>query len=183
MSLAIVTRYARALADVLSGGKADTTPQAALDQLRDLQGTLEAAPDLRALFSAPTVDAESKKRLAATIGDRIGFSKSVRNLVFVLLDNGRITLLPELISAFEQWFDDQQGISRISVTSAAALLDDQRAAVIDKFKRLTGHEIHASFHLDETLLGGVVVRVGSKLYDGSLSSQLQVLDRAMSGRL
>lgn len=182
MSLAIATRYATALADALSGGKADTTPQAALDQLRDLQGTLEAAPELRALFLAPSVDAESKKRLAETIGARIGFSKPVRNLVFVLLDNRRITLLPELIAAFERWFDDKQGISRISVTSAAPLLDDQRAALIDRFKRLTGREIHASFQLDETLLGGVVVRVGSKLYDGSLSSQLQVLDRAMSGR-
>lgn len=183
MSLAIATRYATALAEVLSGEKADTTPQEALDQLRDFQGTMESAPELRTLFSAPSVDGESKKRLAAMIGERIGFSKSVRNLVFVLLDNGRITLLPELISAFEQWFDDKQGIGRISVTSAAPLLDDQRAAVIDKFKRLTGREIHASFHLDETLLGGVVVRVGSKLYDGSLSSQLQMLDRAMSGRL
>ena len=183
MSLAIATRYATALADVLSGERADTTPQAALDQLRDFQGSMEAAPQLRTLFSAPSVDGESKKRLAATIGDRIGFSKSVRNLVFVLLDNRRITLLPELIAAFERWFDDKQGISRINVTSAAPLLDDQRAALIDKFRRLTGREIHASFHLDETLLGGVVVRVGSKLYDGSLSSQLQVLDRAMSGRL
>jgi F-type H+-transporting ATPase subunit delta len=183
MSLAIATRYATALAEVLSSDKADTTPQAALDQLRDLQGTLEAAPELRTLFLAPSVDAGRKKRLAASIGERIGFSKSVRNLVFVLLDNRRITLLPELIAAFEQWFDEKQGLSRISVTSAAPLLDDQRAALIDKFKRLTGREIHASFQLDEALLGGVVVRVGSKLYDGSLSSQLQVLDRAMSGRL
>jgi F-type H+-transporting ATPase subunit delta len=183
MSLAIATRYATALAEVLSSDKADTTPQAALDQLRDLQGTLEAAPELRTLFLAPSVDAGSKKRLAATIGERIGFSKSVRNLVFVLLDNRRITLLPELIAAFEQWFDEKQGLSRISVTSAAPLLDDQRASLIDRFKRLTGREIHASFQLDETLLGGVVVRVGSKLYDGSLSSQLQMLDRAMSGRL
>src|SRR5690606_12768128 len=135
MSLAIATRYATALADVLSSGKADTTPQAALDQLRDLQGTLEAAPELRTLFLAPSVDAESKKKLAASIGERIGFSKSIRNLVFVLIDNRRITLLPELISAFEKWLDDKEGISRISVTSAAPLLDDQRAALIDKFKR------------------------------------------------
>ncbi len=183
MSLAIATRYATALAEVLSSDKADTTPQAALDQLRDFQRAIEEAPELRTLFLAPSIDVESKKRLAATIGERIGFSKSVRNLAFVLLDNRRIPLLPELIAAFERWFDDQQGISRISVTSAAPLLDDQRAAVIDKFKRLTGREIHASFHLDEALLGGVVVRAGSKLYDGSLASQLQVLDRAMSGRL
>jgi F-type H+-transporting ATPase subunit delta len=182
MSLAIATRYATALADVPSSGKADTTPDAALDQLRDLQGTLEASPELRTLFSSPSVDVESKKRVAGKIGDRIGFSTSVRNLVYVLLDNGRIALLSELINAFERWSDDKQGISRISVTSAAPLLDDQRTAVIEKFKRLTGREIHASFHLDETLLGGVVVRVGSKLYDGSVSSQLQMLDRAMSGR-
>ena len=183
MSLAIATRYATALADVLSGEKADTTPEAALSQLRDFQGTIDAAPELRTLFLAPSVDVESKKRLAGTIGDRIGFSTSVRNLIFVMLDNRRITLLPELITAFEKWLDEKQGISRISVTSAAPLLDDQRASVIEKFQRLTGREIHATFHLDETLLGGVVVRVGSKLYDGSLSSQLQVLDRAMSGRL
>ena len=183
MSLAIASRYAAALADVLSGDKADTTPEAALNQLRDFQGTVEAASELRTLFSAPSVDVESKKRLAETIGERIGFSKSIRNLIFVMLDNRRITLLPELITALEKWFDEKQGISRISVTSSAALLAEQRASVIEKFQRLTGCEIHASFHLDETLLGGVVVRVGSKLYDGSVSAQLQVLDRAMSGRL
>ena len=85
MSLAIATRYATALADVLSGDKADTTPQAALDQLRDLQATLGSSPELRNLFSSPSVDVDSKKRVAATIGDRLGFSTSVRNLTFVLL--------------------------------------------------------------------------------------------------
>jgi F-type H+-transporting ATPase subunit delta len=183
MSLAIANRYASALAEVLSGDNADTTPEAALSQLRDFSASLEAAPELRTLFGAPAVDVESKKRLAAAIGERIGFSQSVRNLVFVLLDNRRIGLLPELIGAFERWLDESQGISRISVTSAAPLLDDQREAIIEKFRRMTGRQIHASFDLDETLLGGAVVRVGSKLYDGSLSSQLKMLDRAMSGRL
>lgn len=182
MANAIANRYALALADVLSGTKADTTPDAALSQLRDFQQTLAGAPELRTVFSAPSVVHKDKQRLIEAIGERIGFSKSVRNLVFVLLDNGRIDLLPELITAFEEWFDDKQGISRIVVTSAALLVDDQRQAIIQKFQRLTGHEIQASFDVDESLLGGAVVRVGSKVYDGSLSSQLQVLDRAMSGR-
>lgn len=182
MANAIANRYALALADVLSGTKADTTPDAALSQLRDFQLTLAGAPELRTVFSAPAVVHKDKQQLIEAIGERIGFSQSIRNLVFVLLDNGRISLLPELITAFEQWFDDKQGISRIVVTSAALLSDDQQQAIIQKFQRLTGREIQASFVIDESLLGGAVVRIGSKVYDGSLSSQLQVLDRAMAGR-
>lgn len=182
MSLAIANRYASALADVLSGDKADTTPDAALAQLRDFQQTLAGSSELRSVFSAPSVAHEKKKQLAASIGERIGFAGSVRNLVFVLLDNGRINLLPELTTAFEQWFDDKQGVSRIFVKSAAPLASDQQQAMIQKFQQLTGREIRATFSIDETLLGGAVVRVGSKVYDGSLSAQLQVLDRAMSGR-
>ena len=163
MSLAIANRYASALADVLSGGKADATPDEALSQLRDFQQVLESAPELRTVFAAPSVSHGDKQKLAAAIGARIGVSTSIRNLLFVLLDNRRMGLLPELIKAVQEWFDDQQGIRRIAVTSSAPLLDDQRRAVVEKFKRLTGREIEATFDVDDSLLGGAVVRVGSKL--------------------
>lgn len=182
MSLAIANRYASALADVLSGAKGDASPEAALGQLQAFQQALQSAPELRTVFHAPAVSHGDKHNLAAKLGERIGLSQSVRNLIFVLLDNRRIHLLPDIVASFERWLDERNGVSRISVTSAAPLLDDQQAAVIQKFQRLTGREIQASFSVDESLLGGVVVRVGSKLYDGSLSSQLHSLDRAMSGR-
>ncbi len=182
MSLAIANRYASALADVLTGPNADTTPEAALEQLRDFQSALEAAPELRTLFAAPSVAHGNKQGLAGAIGERIGVSKSIRNLIFVLLDNRRTDLLPDLIAAFEKWLDDKNGIARIDVTSAAPLGPDQQDAVVAKFRRITGREIQASFNVDDSMLGGAVVRVGSKLYDGSLSAQLQTLDRAMSGR-
>ena len=90
-------------------------------------------------------------------------------------------MLGELRDAFGAWLDRRNGVERIRVMSAAALDDAQRATLIERFEALTGKRVEATFAVDGNLLGGTVVRLGSKLYDGSLATQLRSLDRAMAG--
>lgn len=181
MASAIANRYAAALSDVLAKPGAAQTPESALEQLRAFEGVLGESAELRNLFASPAVAAAQKRRLAETLGRRLGVATPVRNLLFILIDHRRMGVFSEVVDAYEQALDERHGVARIRVASALPMPDDQRTQVIEKFRRITGRAVKAEFHADESLLGGSVVRVGGKVYDGSLRAQLAVLDRAMAG--
>jgi F-type H+-transporting ATPase subunit delta len=181
MASAIAHRYAAALSDVLAKPSAAQTPASALEQLRAFESVLAESVELRNLFASPAVAAAQKRRLAEALGQRLGVAAPVRNLLFILIDHRRMGEFTDIVEAYEAALDAQRGVSRIRVASALPMPDDQRNQVIEKFRRITGREVEAEFHADESLLGGSIVRVGGKVYDGSLRSQLAALDRAMAG--
>lgn len=183
MALAIAQRYSTALAEALTGSAALGDPQQALDQLRSLQATLDESADLRAVFASPAIAISNKHDLAAKIGERLGFSTAILNFVYVLLDHNRLPVLSDVVETFAAWLDDRNGLARIEVTSAAALDDAKRSEIVDRFSTLLGKRIEAQYSTDDQLLGGVVVRVGGTLYDGSMASQLRGLSRSMAGRV
>ena len=181
MSLAIANRYANALAAVLLKPDSHGAAQAALGELRGFVETYRDSGELRNVLSAPSVPAPQKRALISSLGERLGLSKSVRNLLFVLSDNHRLGIVGELVDAFEARLDEARGVARIEVVSAAPLDDAGREAIIRKFSGITGKPVEAVFSTESELLGGVVVRVGGTVYDGSLRSQLSTLSRAMAG--
>ena len=181
MASAIATRYAAALADVLAKPGAAQTPESALEQLRSFQGLLDESAELRNLFASPAVASAQKRKLAETLAQRLGVAAPVRNLLFILIDHSRMGAFAEIVEAYTAALDERRGVARIRVASALPMPDDQRNQITEKFRRITGRAVEAEFHADESLLGGSVVRVGGKVYDGSLRAQLAVLDRAMAG--
>ena len=181
MASAIANRYAAALADVLARPNAAQTPESALDQLRAFDGLLAESEELRNLFASPAVATAQKRKLAQTLGQRLGIADPVRNLLFILIDHRRMGVFSDIVEAYTAALDTSRGVARIRVASALPMPEDQRNQVIEKFRQITGRAVEADFHADESLLGGSVVRVGGKVYDGSLRSQLAVLDRAMAG--
>lgn len=183
MALAIAQRYSTALAEAITGPSASGDPKQALDQLRSLQATLDESSDLRSVFASPAIAISSKHGLATKIGERLGFTPAILNFVYVLLDHNRIPILGEIIETFSAWLDDREGLARIEVTSAAELDDSKRSEIINRFSTLLGKRIEAQYSTDDQLLGGVVVRVGGTLYDGSMVSQLRDLSRSMAGRV
>ena len=183
MASAIANRYAAALADVLAKPGAAQSAQSALDQLRAFDGLLRESAELRNVFASPAVAAAQKRNLAGALGQRLGVGAAVRNLLFILVDNRRMGIVSGIVEAFTAALDESRGVARIHVSSALPMPEDQRNQVIEKFRRVTGRAVEADFQADETLLGGSVVRVGGKVYDGSLRSQLAALDRAMAGEL
>ena len=181
MPLAVANRYAAALAEVVSEPAAEISPDEAMTQLEALATTLETSAELRGVLITPAVSLGAKHKLAKALAEKLGLAKPIRNLALVLIDNGRIGMLGELRDAFGAWLDRRNGVERIRVMSAAALDDAQRATLIERFEALTAKRVEATFAVDRNLLGGTVVRLGSKLYDGSLATQLRSLDRAMAG--
>ncbi len=183
MALAIAQRYSSALAEALTGPTASGDLKQALDQLRAFQATLNESADLRAVFASPAIAIADKHDLAAKVGERLGFSIAIRNFVYVLLDHNRIPILGDVIETFAAWLDEREGLAKIEVTSAATLDDAKRAEIVDRFSRLLRKRVEARYSTDGQLLGGVVVRVGGTLYDGSMISQLRDLSRTMAGRV
>ena len=179
MALAIANRYASALADVVSQPDSALAPEHALAQLKSFEATLKDSAELRSVLLAPSVRPADKRALVAQICTRLGCAENIRNFIYVVVDHRRTPMFGEFVEAFRSWLDSKQGLARIEVRTALAMDADQQASLEQRFAAITRKSIEASYVVDESVLGGSVVRVDSTIYDGSLRAKLQLLDRAM----
>ena len=180
MSLAVATRYARALADVVLAPRSAVQAPAALGQLRDFEGLLAQSADLRNVLHSPAVPPAQKRALVSQFGQMLGMSRQVMNFLFVVIDHRRVNLLGTISKAFEDAIDERLGRVRADVHSALPLTDEQRAAIGARLRELTGKEVRCEFEVDDSLLGGLSARIGSKIYDGSVRGRLDVLRQRLS---
>jgi F-type H+-transporting ATPase subunit delta len=172
MSLAIASRFARALADILN------TPEAADDavvKLRAFQEMQLSSPELSSILISPAVPARKKRAVVARFTDQMGFSPVLRNFLYVLIDHRRTGMLGEILTSLEAQLDERRGIVRAEIQSARPLEEGQRQAVEAALGRATGKQVFGKYAVDEALIGGLVARVGSRLYDGSVRGQLQAM--------
>jgi F-type H+-transporting ATPase subunit delta len=178
---AVASRYARALADAVTGGKMAGADQVE-DQLKGFLGLMQESADLRNVLTSPAVKPKQKKSLVETLGGKLGFSILARNFLFVLVDHKRIPLLHEILSLFRAEMDERQGMVQADVTSAAPLNDSERSSLEAALARRTGKKVRATYKVDAALIGGLVTRVGSTVYDGSVREQLQILRAKLSSQ-
>ncbi len=165
-------QYATALADiVLEQGAAEP----ARKQLEDFRATYDESAELRNFLTSPAVSREDKHGVIEKLLARLGGSKIIRNFLFVMADNQRTHLLPEMVDTFELVLRQRQGIAEAEVTSAMALSAGQRSALVQTLERLSGKKIQARYSLQPELLGGAVVRIGDTIYDGSVRNRLERL--------
>jgi F-type H+-transporting ATPase subunit delta len=176
---ALASRYAEALADVVTAPGSSVHPQDAVDELRAFEGTLRSSADLYNALTSPAIPPSRKKAVVGRIADDLQLSRITRNFLFVLIDHRRIPALSEILQTLEVALDRRLGFARAEVASARELNQEQRAALNTTLERLTGKRIRMRFRIDETLIGGVVARVGSTVYDGSVRGQLQSLERRL----
>ena len=114
--------------------------------------------------------------MVGRIGDLLKLSRITRNFLFVLVDHRRIASLADIIQTLEVILDERLGFARAEVASARELTEPQRTALNAQLERLTGKRLRMRFRVDESLIGGVVARIGSTVYDGSLRGQLASLE-------
>jgi F-type H+-transporting ATPase subunit delta len=175
---AVATRYANALADVVTAGGA---PLAGVPQeLRSFEEALQASTELQNALITPAVPASRKKAVVNRVADVLELSKISRNFLFVLVDKRRITSLSAILQSLELILDERMGFARAEVSSARELSEPQRAALSAELERLTGKRVRMQFSVDGALIGGVVARIGSTVYDGSVRGQLQTLERTLT---
>jgi F-type H+-transporting ATPase subunit delta len=180
MSLAIASHYANALADVVLGSKGAIQPQAVLDQLKELEVTIQGSQDLRNVLSSPAVPMSKKSTIINRICEMLGMERVVRNFVYIVVRNRRSSLLAQIRTSFETALDERTGLVKAEISSAVNLSAEARAALEAQLARMTGKRIRCHYRVDQTLLGGVVARIGSTVYDGSVRGQLEVLRRKLT---
>jgi F-type H+-transporting ATPase subunit delta len=163
-------RYAKALFDVALEEKAD------LGQVdRDLEAVvamMQASPDLAAASNRGLTDA-ARKSLIEAVSKSMNLTAPVTKLLVVLAQSRKLTYLPDLAAAYRERLLAHQNIVRADVTSAAPLSPEKTKALEDSLSKVTGKKVELSVSVDPELLGGVVARIGSTVYDGSVKTQLQ----------
>ena len=162
-------QYATALADIaLEQGAAEPVKK----QLEDFGAAYAESAELRSVLSSPAVERTAKHGVIEKLAAGLGASRIVRNFLFIVVDNQRTHLLPEILQTFETVIRQRQGVAEAEVTSAAELTAPQKSQLQQTLERLTGRKIQAKYSLDAALLGGAVVRIGDTIYDGSVRNRL-----------
>lgn len=136
-----------------------------------------AAPDMQALLENPRVPLDQKLRVIETA--LAGVDPQVLNLARLLVRRGRVSLGPQIDEAYRELLDEARGISHATVTSAVPLTEDELSAVRERLSEMTGGQVVVKTQVDETILGGLVVRIADRLIDGSTRGRLQALKRQL----
>jgi F-type H+-transporting ATPase subunit delta len=177
---AVAARYANALADVVTANESPLKPQDAVSELRSFESTLNESHDLREALHTPAIAGSRKKAVVGRIADLLHLSRISRNFLLVLIGHRRIVLLSEILATFEVVLDERMGFIQAQIASPSALGDAQRSQINTELEKLTGKRIRTAYLVDESLIGGVLAKVGSTVYDGSVRGSLESLGRRLS---
>jgi F-type H+-transporting ATPase subunit delta len=164
-----------ALVDVVTETGSGVDPQQATAQLREVAGMVETSQDLRGALLNPAVSPSRKRAVIAKLLAPLGVSDKIRNFLYVVIDHRRVHEIPSIVEAFERFIDDHSGFVRASVSSAKDLTEAQQASLQAQLTRLAGRAAKVDFQTDPSLVAGVVARIGSTVYDGSVRGQLERL--------
>ena len=137
-----------------------------------------AIPEAVKFFQNPLVPQQAKKDLLKRAFDK-EISETVMNFLMLLVDKKRIGVFSEIYDIFTSLKNKEQGILIADVTTAFPLTKKQQDALIKKLTTLTGRKIKVRPHKDESILGGLVLKIGDKLIDGSAAGRLRALQTAM----
>lgn len=174
----VAARYALALFELADG-------QRKLDQvandLKSIDSMLKESNDLRRLIGNPVVSRAESGRAMASLVERIGADELTRKFIGLVAANRRLFALPGMIKAFLAELAERRGEVTAEVVSATKLSDSQSQALEASLRNALGGKVALSVDVDPSLIGGLVVKVGSRMVDSSLKTQLQKMRIAMKG--
>ena len=175
---AAAKRYARALFDVvLKEGSVET----AHEDLQQFVAITEQNQALASIISNPAIAASKKHALAKALIDRAGgISTPVAKIILLLAERDRLVLLPEVAAAYRERLLDYQNVVRGEVTTAVALDQDKVRALEQGLGKATGRKVVLDPRVDPSIIGGAITRLGSTVYDGSITTQLQKMKQALT---
>lgn len=171
-------RYAAALY-----AQADDTRalDATVDEMQALGRLIDQSPEFRRLLGSPLIDVTQARTAAVAVMQQEGFSELVQHFVGVVANNRRLGALREIVASFAALVASKRGVVVAKVVSAHPLSDVQREQLRARMIEAGYGTVNIEDSVDPSLLGGLVVRIGARLYDTSLKSRLQRLQYAMKG--
>lgn len=170
-------RYAIALFELAQDSTALDDMTADLDRLDDLLD--ESA--IRQMITSPVLSRAEQGQLVACLAGELDLGKTVTAFLGVLAQNRRLPILRAVIRDIRRLMESHRGETRAEVVSAKTLDSEQMQALQARLKDMTGRDVVIQARVDESLIGGLVVRMGSRMIDGSLATRLDGLERAMKG--
>lgn len=177
MSVSIVARrYAQALLEL---GSEQGSLDKIVEEMTSAANAWEASADFRNAIENPLVAHEAKKAVVGDVSDRIGASPVTRNTLLLLVDRRRMKTLPYLARTLRELADARKGVIRAEVTTAALLSDEYYAKLQAKLEKMTGQKVVVDKRTDPEIIGGVIARIGDRIFDGSLRTRLQTLRSAL----
>jgi F-type H+-transporting ATPase subunit delta len=175
---AVARRYAKALADVVLARNEAREVQA---DLTGWAAMLAANTDLVEVFRNPVLAYEQKHKMLDALIARTHVRPTTANFLQVLLRNHRLTDLAVINEAFARELDERAGVVSAHVTTARPVSHQAQENLRARLTLLTGRNVRLEFAVDEELIGGIVTRIGSTLYDGSVRTRLQQIKQQMAG--
>lgn len=179
-NLAVANQYAKALLDAISKSGTGVSAEQALAQLDQFVDLMHGSAELHTVLLSPAVTPAAKQKLLAKLGDMLGMHGHLKNFLYVVTRHRRLDILAEIRERFQALLDESVGIVRARVATAQPLSDAQRQALEAALARITGKQIRCDYDVDDALLGGLSVRMGSTMYDGSVRGQLEGLRRRLT---
>jgi F-type H+-transporting ATPase subunit delta len=163
------TRYAKALLDVAIK---ESDPSAIERDLARVVDAMNAHSELRRVLTSPGTPQAARVSVVKALSARAAIQSPVAKLLGMLAERGRLELLPELLNVYRERLLAHKNIIRASVTSAAPLAPEKVRALEASLGQLTGKTVQLDTAVDPAIIGGVITRVGSTVYDGSIRTQL-----------
>lgn len=180
MSLQTVARrYATALADVAIDRREERVVQNELDQWA---GMIESSPQLKEVFANPTIIYDHKRKVLEELIVRSRPRDTTASFLRVLLKNQRLAQLRDIAERYAHVLDERAGMLAGSVTTARPIPEELRKTLHETLSAATGHTVRLSFDTDENIIGGLVARIGSTVFDGSVESHLERLADGLVGK-
>lgn len=174
---AILGRYSRSLADIAFEANLE---DAISGDLRTFAEIFRLVPDLIEVFHAPAIPRETKERLLAKLMAEYPVQPITSNFLRVLLQHSRFRFFQQIADGYSKAVNERKGIVSARVTSAVPVSPANLAALEAKLSGITGKRVQIEPQTDATLLGGVVVQVGSTIFDGSIRTQLSEMKRRLT---
>jgi F-type H+-transporting ATPase subunit delta len=168
----VARRYANALYDVV---KKNGETEVVKNELAAFEQMMIDTPQLAEIFSNPAVPYEQKSGILETLIERAKPAKTTANFLRVLLKNARLGELAAVNEKFKSVLEERAGQVTAEVTTATPLAPEQQTALRAKLQSITGKKVNLNFKIDPEIIGGVVTRIGSTIYDSSVKNQLQQL--------
>ena len=174
----VAGRYAAALFELAEEQK---TLDAVAEDAASIRALLAESPDLRRLVASPVIGREEQGQAIAAVLEKAGVSELTRNFVGVVANNRRLFALDDMCVAYRELLSSRRGELTAEVTSAQPLTDAQRDALEQQLRAAMGSKVSLDASVDQSLLGGMIVKVGSRMVDSSLKTKLQRLELSLKG--
>ena len=164
-------RYARMLFNVTGTEKAEETIQI----LSSLDSLVETNKEMRNFFLSPLVSEEEREKAISDMASKSGISEEVKKFIIFLASKRAIMALSDIIRHYTAIYFDRQRKTKATVITPIMFDGDYEKKMIESLQKLTGREVEIEYLHDPELIGGIVIKVGSTMYDGSIRGQLELL--------